>query len=38
MRKSYKERQAECGLKVMDIVKISRKAEDYEGGWGEYLA
>ena len=36
MEKAYKERQAECGLKVRDAVKISRKAEDGEGGWDNY--
>lgn len=34
MEKSYKERQRECGLKVGDEVKILRKAEDDEDGWG----
>lgn len=34
MEKTYKKRQAECGLKVGDTVKIFRKAEDNEDGWG----
>ena len=34
MEKVYKERQAECGLKVGDKVKILRKVVDYEDGWG----
>jgi hypothetical protein len=33
-KKSYEERQAECGLKVGDKVKILRKVADYEDGWG----
>ena len=33
-KKSYEERQAECGLKVGDKVKILRKVVDYEDGWG----
>ena len=36
MGQNYEERQAECGLKVGDIVKISRKAEDYEDGWDNW--
>ena len=35
MEKSYEERQAECGLKVGDKVRILRKAEDHEDGWGD---
>ncbi len=34
MRKTYKERQAKCGLKVGDKVKILRKVVDYEDEWG----
>ena len=34
MEKMYKERQAECGLKVGDKVKILRKVVNYEDGWG----
>ena len=34
MGKTYKERQAECGLKVGDKVKILRKVVNYEDGWG----
>ena len=33
-KKSYEKRQAECGLKVGDKVKILRKVVDYEDGWG----
>jgi hypothetical protein len=33
MEKTYKEQQAECGLKVGDFVKILRKAKDGENGW-----
>ena len=33
MRKSYEERQDECGLKVRDNVKILRKVANYEDGW-----
>ena len=33
MEKTYEERQAECGLKVGDTVKISQKAEHDENGW-----
>ena len=36
MEKNYIERQAECGLKVGDAVKIFRKAEDGEDGWDDY--
>ena len=32
-KKSYEKRQAECGLKVCDKVRVLRKAEDYEDGW-----
>ena len=32
-KKSYEERQAECGLKVGDKVKILRKVVNYEDGW-----
>ena len=32
-KKSYEKRQAECGLKVCDKVRVIRKAEDYEDGW-----
>ena len=38
MEKSYEERQAKCGLKVGDKVRILRKAEDHEDGWGEEWA
>ena len=34
MGKSYEKRQRECGLKVGDEVKILRKAEGNEDGWG----
>ena len=34
-KKSYEKRQAECGLKVCDKVRVLRKAEDYEDGWDE---
>ena len=34
MGNTYKERQAECGLKVGDKVKILRKVGDFEDGWG----
>ena len=34
MEKTYKERQAECGLKVGDKVKILREVGDFEDGWG----
>ena len=33
-KKSYEERQAECGLKVGDKVKILRKVVNYKDGWG----
>lgn len=33
--KTYIERQNECGIKVGDKVKVIRKAEDNEDGWGE---
>ena len=36
MRQNYEKRQRECGLKVGNIVKIFRKAEDDEGGWGNH--
>lgn len=32
-KKSYEKRQAECGLKVCDKVRVLRKADDYEDGW-----
>lgn len=32
--KSYLERQNECGIKVGDKVKVVRKAENHEDGWG----
>ena len=35
-KKSYEKRQAECGLKVGDFVKILRKAKDGENGWDNY--
>ena len=35
-KKSYEERQAKCGLKVGDFVKILRKAKDGENGWDSY--
>ena len=38
MEKAYKERQAECGLKVEDKVRVLRKAEDCEDGWGNTWA
>ena len=38
MEKAYKERQAECGLKVGDKVRVLRKAEDCEDGWGNTWA
>ena len=37
-KKSYEKRQAECGLKVCDKVRVLRKAEDYEDGWGNTWA
>ena len=36
MKKTYKERQDECGLKVGDKVKILRKVVDYENEWGSW--
>ena len=36
MKKAYKERQDECGLKVGDKVKILRMAEDDEDGWDNF--
>ena len=34
-KKSYEERQAECGLKVGDKVKILRKVVSHKDGWGD---
>lgn len=37
--KSYAERQSECGLKVGDWVRVTRKAENGEAGWdGDWYA
>ncbi len=30
----YIRKQNSCGIKVGDKVKVLRKAEDYENGWG----
>lgn len=35
MKQVYLLAQENCGLKVGDWIKVTRKAEDYEGGWGD---
>jgi hypothetical protein len=30
---SYLEKHKSCGIKIGDIVRVVRKAEDYEDGW-----
>lgn len=38
MEKVYRDAQAACGLKVGDCVRVTRKADDCEAGWGDYWA
>lgn len=34
-QEKYLEGHRNCGIKVGDRVRVTRKAESYEGGWGD---